>query len=71
MVSTANILTGHWWGAQARFDEAGTRGGASLFGSGVNPGFVNQLVLTATGARPGVVTYKDLPLITAAGCVRT
>jgi 4-hydroxy-tetrahydrodipicolinate reductase len=22
-------------------------------------------------ARPGVVTYKDLPLITAVGCVRT
>ena len=22
-------------------------------------------------ARPGVVTYKDLPLITAVGCIRT
>ena len=22
-------------------------------------------------ARPGVVTYKDLPLVTAVGCVRT
>jgi hypothetical protein len=49
VVSTANLITGHWWGAQARFEEAGKLGGASLFGSGVNPGFVNQLALTAAG----------------------
>ena len=49
VVSTANVITGRWWGAEARFAEAGRKGDASLFASGVNPGFVNQLMLTATG----------------------
>lgn len=49
VVSSANIVTGRWWHAEERLDAAGRRGNASLFGSGVNPGFVNQLLLTATG----------------------
>ncbi|HZP29765.1 MAG TPA: dihydrodipicolinate reductase [Acidimicrobiia bacterium] len=49
VVSTSNLVTGRWWGAEARLDAAGRAGNASLFASGVNPGFVNQLVLTATG----------------------
>jgi hypothetical protein len=49
VVSTANLITGRWWDAEARFDESGRKGGASLFASGVNPGFVNQLMLTAAG----------------------
>lgn len=49
VVSTANVITGRWWGAEERFDAAGRTGNASLFASGVNPGFVNQLMLTATG----------------------
>lgn len=49
VVSSANVVTGRWWDAEVRFDEAGRRGDASLFGSGVNPGFVNQLLLTASG----------------------
>ena len=49
VVSTSNLITGRWWGAEARLDAAGRAGNASLFASGVNPGFVNQLVLTATG----------------------
>jgi len=50
VVSSANIVTGRWWNAEERFNEAGARGNASVFGSGVNPGFVNQLLLTASGA---------------------
>jgi hypothetical protein len=49
IVSSANIVTGRWWDAEDRLNEAGQRGNASLFGSGVNPGFVNQLLLTASG----------------------
>jgi hypothetical protein len=49
VVSTSNLITGRWWSATERFDAAGRAGNASLFASGVNPGFVNQLVLTATG----------------------
>ena len=50
VVSSANIVTGRWWAAEEQLDAAGRRGQASLFGSGVNPGFVNQLLLTASGA---------------------
>ena len=50
VVSSANIVTGRWWNAEDRFEEAGVRGNASLFGAGVNPGWVNQLLLTASGA---------------------
>ena len=49
VVSTANLITGRWWDAEERFAESGAKGNASLFASGVNPGFVNQLMLTATG----------------------
>jgi hypothetical protein len=49
VVSTANVITGRWWDAEERFAESGRKGDASLFASGVNPGFVNQLMLTATG----------------------
>ncbi len=49
VVSTANVITGRWWDAEERFNAAGSKGNASMFASGVNPGFVNQLMLTATG----------------------
>ena len=49
IVSTSNLITGRWWGAEERFDAAGKKGGASLFAGGVNPGWANQLALTATG----------------------
>jgi 2,4-diaminopentanoate dehydrogenase len=47
VVTASNLVTGRWWGAEARLDEAGRAGGASLFGSGVNPGFINAFALTA------------------------
>src|SRR4029079_14742912 len=37
VVSTANLITGRWWNAEALFDESGRKGDASLFASGVNP----------------------------------
>lgn len=49
VVSTANVITGRWWGAEERFAESGAKGDASLFASGVNPGFINQMMLTAAG----------------------
>ena len=50
IVTSANFITGRWWEAEDRINAAGVRGDASMFGSGVNPGFVNQLLLTAAGA---------------------
>jgi len=51
VVTTAAFVTG--WGlgaaARARLEEAAQRGGASLFGSGMNPGFANLLALVSAG----------------------
>lgn len=48
VVTTSNFITGRWWSAQEELDAAGRDGGASVFGSGVNPGFINALALTAS-----------------------
>jgi hypothetical protein len=47
VVTTSNFVTGRWWGAEDRLDKAGRAGNASIFGGGVNPGFVNAFALTA------------------------
>jgi hypothetical protein len=47
VVTSSNFVTGQWWKAEAIFDEAGRRGSASIYGSGVNPGFINAFALTA------------------------
>jgi hypothetical protein len=47
VVTTSNVVTGRWWKAENAFDEAGRAGGASIYGGGVNPGFVNAMALTA------------------------
>jgi hypothetical protein len=47
VVTTANLVTGRWWKATEAFEAAGREGGASIFGSGVNPGFANAMALTA------------------------
>lgn len=51
VISTANFITGASYGRaeQARLDAAARRGGASLYGSGINPGHANALGLLATG----------------------
>lgn len=50
VVSTANFITGRSFGAAAvkRLDDAAKRGGASLYGTGINPGQANILGLVAT-----------------------
>lgn len=51
VVTTAEFLTGHSLGDQARstLEAAALGGGASLFGSGMNPGFAQLLGAVATG----------------------
>jgi 2,4-diaminopentanoate dehydrogenase len=50
IVSTAAFITGHSLGdGRRRLAEACERGGASLFGSGINPGFANVLAILSAG----------------------
>lgn len=48
VVTTSNFITGRGWNAEQALAAAAREGGASLFGSGVNPGFINAFALTAT-----------------------
>lgn len=50
VISTANFITGFSYGAEAqqRLHDAAVRGGVSLYGSGINPGFANVISLLAT-----------------------
>ena len=50
VVATAAFITGHSIGADRdRLAEACERGGSTLFGTGINPGFVELVALVATG----------------------
>lgn len=50
VVSTAAFITGHSLGkGRDRIIAACERGGASIFGSGINPGFANMLAILAGG----------------------
>ncbi|MFC3174027.1 hypothetical protein ACFOD9_07185 [Novosphingobium bradum] len=50
VISTANFLTGWSYGreAQDRLKAAALKGGASLFGTGINPGFAQMLAVLGT-----------------------
>lgn len=50
LISTANFITGASYGRkdEARLDAAARRGGATLYGTGINPGHANALALAAT-----------------------
>lgn len=50
VISTANFITGLSYGkdAQARLHAAALKGGVSLYGTGINPGFADILALMAT-----------------------
>jgi 2,4-diaminopentanoate dehydrogenase len=50
VLTTASFLTGRAYGdaARAALDEAAREGGASLFGSGINPGWADQLAAAAS-----------------------
>lgn len=52
VISTANFITGHSYGdaEMKRLHEAAERGGASLYGTGINPGQATALALTAAAA---------------------
>jgi hypothetical protein len=51
IVSTAAFITGHSLGEQrSRLAEACARGDATLFGSGISPGFVELLAIVTAGA---------------------
>jgi hypothetical protein len=49
---SANFVTGHSDGEEQmhRLHDAAERGGASLYGTGISPGYVNALALTLAGA---------------------
>ena len=51
VVSTSYFITGRSYGDAdlARLEEAAARGGATLYGTGVNPGFANVFALLASG----------------------
>ncbi|MBW2268125.1 MAG: dihydrodipicolinate reductase [Deltaproteobacteria bacterium] len=51
VVSTAGFLTGRnvMGNLHERIDRAARKGGASIFGSGINPGFMNQFAVMLTG----------------------
>lgn len=51
VVTTASFITGHGYGAhdRNRLEEAAQAGGASLFGSGINPGWINNVATAASG----------------------
>jgi hypothetical protein len=50
VVSTASFITGRAYGEEARaaLEEAAQRGKASLFGSGINPGFADYITAVAS-----------------------
>ena len=48
VVTTAGMLTGKNLGVRPRLEKAAKAGGAALFGSGINPGFMNMLPIALT-----------------------
>ncbi|NUU25935.1 MAG: dihydrodipicolinate reductase [Streptomycetaceae bacterium] len=52
VISTANFITGHSYGDadMNRLHDAAVRGGASLYGTGINPGLASAIALTAAAA---------------------
>lgn len=56
VVTTCEFLTGRGLGdaARARVEQAAVQGGATIFGSGINPGFAQLLAGVAAGISTGV-----------------
>jgi hypothetical protein len=52
LISTANFITGHSYGDEDmnRLHDAARRGGVSLYGSGISPGLIGAITLTAASA---------------------
>ena len=69
IVSTAAFITGRALGpeAVARLESAARAGGASLFGTGVNPGFLNLFGLVSAGICDRVDQIRVLESVDATG----
>jgi hypothetical protein len=69
IASTAALITGRALGAPAveRLGEAARAGGASLFGTGVNPGFLNLFALVSAGICDRVDHVRVLESVDATG----
>lgn len=52
VIATSNFITGSCYapGEQQRLQEAAERGGATIYGSGINPGHASAMALTAAAA---------------------
>jgi len=62
VVSTAAFITGHTLGPDRdRIADACQRGGSTMFGSGISPGFVEMLAIAAAGASDRIdkVTVRE------------
>jgi 2,4-diaminopentanoate dehydrogenase len=69
IVSTAGFITGRALGppAVARLQEAARKGGATLFGTGVNPGFLNLFGVVSAGICDRVDQVRVLESVDATG----
>ena len=67
--STSAFITGHALGEEdrARIEQACARGGASMFGSGMNPGFANLLGLVSAGICDRVDSISVLESVDSTG----
>ncbi|WP_106400604.1 NAD(P)H-dependent amine dehydrogenase family protein [Actinocorallia populi] len=68
VVTTAEFLTGHSLpGARERLEAAARAGGASLFGSGMNPGYAQLLAAVATGICQEVRHVRSVESVDVSG----
>lgn len=67
--ATAAFVTGHGLGAEAmaRIEDACQRGGSSIFGSGMNPGFANLLALVSAGICDRIDSISVLESVDSTG----
>jgi hypothetical protein len=67
VISTANFITGHSYGDEDmnRLHDAARRGGASLYGSGLSPGLIGAITLTAAS---GCREVEKITIYEAADC---
>ena len=69
VVSTAAFVTGHGLGEEARerIEAACRRGGSSIFGTGMNPGFANLLALVSAGICDRIDSITVLESVDSSG----
>lgn len=62
VVTTASFITGRGYGEPARkqLQEAAIAGGVSLFGSGINPGWIDGVVATASSISGATLDGNNL-----------